>query len=108
MLGWQALLAKGALSLRSPRLLLGLHERFADSVVDDGGCLGIELARHRIRAQGERSSKPKPGSEDLIVQEHVEKIQCWREAKELAHELAIAARFHRIATLRPTADGEVQ
>ena len=108
MLGWQALLAKGALSLRSPRLLLGLHERFADAREDNGGSLGIELARHRIRAQGERSSKPKAGAEDLAVQEHVERIQCWREAEGLAYELAIAARFHRIASLRPAAEGKVQ
>ncbi len=95
---WQQLLAEGSLSLRSPRLLLGLQDRFADPKGDGGG-LGIELARHRIWAQIERSPK-KPSA----LQEHVGKLGNWREAGELADELAIAARFHRIGNLRPGAE----
>lgn len=94
---WQELLAEGSLSLRSPHLLLGLHARFAQPGPGDGGNLGIELARHRIRAQIERSSK----GENPTLDAYLETIDTWRKAEALAHELAIAARFHRIGRLRP-------
>jgi CRISPR-associated protein Cmr2 len=94
---WQDLLAKGALSLRSPHLLLGLQGRFADPRASDGGDLGIELARHRIRAQISRSSK----EENPQLESYLETVKTWQDAEALAHELAISARFHRIGRLRP-------
>jgi CRISPR-associated protein Cmr2 len=104
MLLWQRLLDRGALSLRSPRLLLELHERFADPRAGDGGNLGIELARHRLRAQAARSTK----EEDPALVAHAETITCWAKAEALARELVIAARFHRIGQLRPPEKRQVR
>lgn len=94
---WQDLLAEGALSLRSPHLLRGLHDRCSQDMPEERDTLGIELARYRIRAQIDRSSK----GENPALQTYLENIKTWRQAEALAHELTIAARFHRIGRLRP-------
>jgi hypothetical protein len=106
---WRELLRQDVLSLRSPRLLFDLADRFADPKADDRGKLGIDLARHRLLAQGVRSSKEKEEATEgqaPALAARAESLRTWRDAMQLADELAISGRLHKTAALRPVATGE--
>jgi hypothetical protein len=101
---WRELLKQDVLSLRSPRLLLDLADRFADPKADGRGKLGIDLARHRLLAQGVRSSKERQDATEgqaPALAARAEKLRTWKDAMQLADELAIAGRLHKTAALRP-------
>lgn len=112
---WRRLLAGERLSLRSPYLLAGLAERLAqEGAGAEDDTLGVELARARILAQRERSTQGEGlegGAEiDAQIRQDVEALEArldalenWREVRELAAELAIVPRFHRIGRQRPAA-----
>ena len=100
---WSDLLSRQLLSPRSAHLLMDLHERLvpatpgADSDAEREPASGIELARHRIRAQIERASRQR----DEILERRLAEIRSWDGVAALAAELKIAVRYQRVAALRP-------
>jgi len=93
---WQRLLAKGQLSLQSSRHLAEMAHRFADSS-ESGGNTGLELAIHRIQAQGRRSSK----TDNKELTTRLSAIKNWGKVQGVSGQLLIAARLHRASVLRP-------
>lgn len=98
---WQALLLEDRLSLRTPSILHELVLRFSTED-GDGGDLGLDLARGRIRSQWSRSTK-EPVSERL--DERLTSASSWEALFRLAHEIAIAGRIAKVHALRTGARG---
>ena len=93
---WVELREKGELSLRSAHALLELVDRFG-ARRDDGGILGLELARSRLVAQQARSTKATSSD----VPDRVAKAKTWGEVERFAVELLAADRIYDTRKLRP-------
>lgn len=102
---WQGWFAGGQLSQKSSVFLRDLASRFGDPAADDGGGLGLELARYRLRAQARRS--PKKAGPRLEERLGEDQLASWSDAESLAAELTIALRLQRMASLRPEEEVDV-
>jgi hypothetical protein len=96
---WSQGFTEERLSQRSSVLLREFARRFR-SDAKDGGDAALEIGRHRITAQRDRSTKDAADQSDPLNQA-LSGVQNWDHAERLADELQIALRLHRAGTAIP-------